>query len=815
MSFIDVIIPLPIKQTFTYRVRAAEAAFLRPGMRVVVPFGRNKLRTALVLGVGTQELPEYQTKEIDQILDKQPIVTKTQLAFWQWMADYYMCTLGEVMKAALPGAMLLESETFIQVLNSDPNQWSDLSDAEYLVMEALLAQPQLSVDQVRAILSRSAVMGVIYALIDRGLVAVQEQLDDKYKPLMRRFVRLNPEILDQDTLNQVLDSLTRAPKQRELMMYLLAKPHQEEIQQTHLLKAIKTTAAVINSLVEKKWLLIQQRAIDRVPAHQGAVETLTALSSAQHEALNQIKTYFDHGSVCLLHGITSSGKTRLYMHLMQDYLQKGKQILFVVPEIALTTQLILRLQRFYGRQVGVYHSRQSPAERVELFQKVKNGAPEVQIVVGARSAIFLPFTDLGLVVLDESHEPSLKQHSPAPRYHGRDAAIMLAHLHGAKVLLGSATPSLESFYNTEQKKFGLVSLTERFGGVSLPEIDLVDLAQQYRKKLMQQHFSAPLIKAIEQTLTNKEQVVLFQNRRGYSAMIECLTCGLVPQCPDCDVSLTYHSHQELLRCHYCGHQRGVPQQCAGCGGIELDRIGLGTQQIEQSLEALFPEARIARMDQDTTKGKHAFTQLIERMNQGEIDILVGTQMLAKGLDFDKVSLVGILNADQLMNFPDFRAQERAFQLMAQVSGRAGRRGMQGRVIIQTYTPDHQLLAQVVQGDYMGMYQHQSLQRQQFQYPPFCKLIRVTIKHRDLRLSQSAATWLFNVITQKLGTLVLGPVAPPVSRIRNQYIQQLLIKIPQNQSLSGTKGFLTKLQQRFHAHKEFARVTLAFDVDPIN
>ena len=503
------------------------------------------------------------------------------------------------------------------------------------------------------------------------------------------------------------------------------------------------------------------------------------------------------------------------MHLMQRFIAGGKQVLFIVPEIALTTQLIRRLQRFYGPQVGVYHSRQTPAERVELFQKVKKGDPSVHIVVGARSAVFLPFKDLGLVVLDESHEPSLKQHSPAPRYHGRDAAIMLAHLNSAKVLLGSATPSLETYYNAQQNKFGLVSLNERFGGATLPTIELVDLAEQYRKKLMRQHFSAPLITAIEETLSRKEQVVLFQNRRGFSAMIECLTCGHIPQCPDCDVSLTYHSHQEVLRCHYCGHQQGVPHACMACAGPQLDRIGLGTQQIELNLQSLFPAARLARMDQDTTKGKHAFTQLIERMNQGEIDILIGTQMLAKGLDFDRVSLVGILNADQLMNFPDFRAQERAYQLMSQVSGRAGRRGIQGRVIIQTYTPGHQLLQQVVAGDYKAMYDQQSQQREQFQYPPFCKLIRVTIKHRDLKLSQAAATWLFKVIEQKMGSLVLGPVAPPVSRIRNQYIQQLLIKVPQQQSLSKTKGFVTKVWQRFIAQKEFARVSVSFDVDPVN
>ena len=815
MPFIDVIVPLPINQTFTYRVREAEAAFLRPGMRVVVPFGRNKLRTALVYGVSAQEVPDYQTKEIDQILDERPIVTPMQLSFWQWMARYYMCTLGEVMKAALPGAMLLESETFIASLNPDPDSWENLSDAEFLIMEALSAQPRLSIDEVRSILSRSSVMGVVYALIARGLIEVQEQLDDKYKPLMRRFVRLNPDILGDSSLKLILEGLSRAPKQRELILYLLSKPHTEEIQQTQLLKATQATSSTLNALIEKQWVLAQEHAVDRLLPHEGPTEVLSELSPAQKQAFNQVNTYFDQGNVCLLHGITSSGKTRVYMHLMKRFIAGGKQVLFILPEIALTTQLIMRLQRFYGSQVGVYHSRQTAAERVELFQKVKEGDPSVQIVVGARSAVFLPFKDLGLVVLDESHEPSLKQHSPAPRYHGRDAAIMLAHLNGAKVLLGSATPSLETYYNAQQKKFGLVSLNERFGGATLPTIELVDLAEQYRKKLMRQHFSAPLITAIEETLSRGEQVVLFQNRRGFSAMIECLTCGHIPQCPDCDVSLTYHSHQEVLRCHYCGHQQGVPQNCMACGGPKLDRIGLGTQQIELSIQSLFPEARLARMDQDTTQGKYAFTQLINRMNQGEIDILVGTQMLAKGLDFDRVSLVGILNADQLMNFPDFRAQERAYQLMSQVSGRAGRRGIQGRVIIQTYTPGHQLLQQVVAGDYKSMYDQQNQQREQFQYPPFCKLIRVTIKHRDINLSQAAAIWLFKVIEQKMGSLVLGPVAPPVSRIRNQYIQQLLIKVPQQQSLSKTKGFVTKVWQRFIAQNEFARVSVSFDVDPVN
>ncbi|KRO66824.1 MAG: hypothetical protein ABR84_03165 [Cryomorphaceae bacterium BACL21 MAG-121220-bin10] len=499
---------------------------------------------------------------------------------------------------------------------------------------------------------------------------------------------------------------------------------------------------------------------------------------------------------------------------MDQYLQQGQQVLFMVPEIALTTQLIGRLQYYFGAKVGVYHSKYSNAERIELYHKVAQGAASAQIIIGARSALFLPFKNLGLVIVDEAHEPSFKQYNPSPRYHGRDAAIMLAHQHKAKVILGSATPSLESYQNALQGKYGLVTLSERYGKVMMPEIVLIDLKEKYKKKRMNGHFSDQLIEAINEVLREGQQVLLFQNRRGFAPVVECLTCGVAPQCPDCDVSLTYHKHKEQLCCHYCGFHQVMPSDCHACGSTTLDHKGFGTEQIETELMELFPDKVIARMDQDTTRGKHAYAKLMDRMDDREIDILVGTQMLAKGLDFEHVQLVGVLNADHLLNFPDFRAHERAYQLLSQVSGRAGRRQKRGLVLIQSYDPNHRILQQVSTCDFEGMFFEQKEQRHQFKYPPFYKLIKVTLKHRDFAVVDKAGFWLTQVLNRGLAPHVLGPVSPSVGRIRNQYLKTLLIKIPQDQSPSKIKAYMHKALQRFAAQKEFARVQVVMDVDAL-
>mgnify|MGYP002628039357 CR=1 FL=1 len=815
MPFIDVILPLPIKQTFTYQVREAEAAYLCPGMRVVVPFGKNKLHTGVVYGVLTHDPPNYQTKEIDQILDTSPSVTLEQIAFWEWMAGYYMCSLGEVMRAALPSALLLESETHIAINTALDIAEIDLSDDEYLVLQALQAQPMLSINDVRSILDRTSVMGILQGLINRDLVLLQETLYEAYKPLVRRYVRMVPSYLEEAQMQLMLIQLERAPKQRDTILQLImATQASEEIETLALQKKSNATSSVINALADKGYVSIYEKEKQRNIYQGDAVHEFGGLSAPQQEAFDEICAAHSKLDVCLLHGVTSSGKTEVYIQLMDQYLQQGQQVLFMVPEIALTTQLIGRLQYYFGAKVGVYHSKYSNAERIELYHKVAQGAASAQIIIGARSALFLPFKNLGLVIVDEAHEPSFKQYNPSPRYHGRDAAIMLAHQHKAKVILGSATPSLESYQNALQGKYGLVTLSERYGKVMMPEIVLIDLKEKYKKKRMNGHFSDQLIEAINEVLREGQQVLLFQNRRGFAPVVECLTCGVAPQCPDCDVSLTYHKHKEQLCCHYCGFHQVMPSDCHACGSTTLDHKGFGTEQIETELMELFPDKVIARMDQDTTRGKHAYAKLMDRMDDREIDILVGTQMLAKGLDFEHVQLVGVLNADHLLNFPDFRAHERAYQLLSQVSGRAGRRQKRGLVLIQSYDPNHRILQQVSTCDFEGMFFEQKEQRHQFKYPPFYKLIKVTLKHRDFAVVDKAGFWLTQVLNRGLAPHVLGPVSPSVGRIRNQYLKTLLIKIPQDQSPSKIKAYMHKALQRFAAQKEFARVQVVMDVDAL-
>ena len=815
MPFIDVILPLPIKQTFTYQVREAEAAYLCPGMRVVVPFGKNKLHTGVVYGVLTHDPPNYQTKEIDQILDTSPSVTLEQIAFWEWMAGYYMCSLGEVMRAALPSALLLESETHIAINTALDIAEIDLSDDEYLVLQALQAQPMLSINDVRSILDRTSVMGILQGLINRDLVLLQETLYEAYKPLVRRYVRMVPSYLEEAQMQLMLIQLERAPKQRDTILQLImATQASEEIETLALQKKSNATSSVINALADKGYVSIYEKEKQRNIYQGDAVHEFGGLSAPQQEAFDEICAAHSKLDVCLLHGVTSSGKTEVYIQLMDQYLQQGQQVLFMVPEIALTTQLIGRLQYYFGAKVGVYHSKYSNAERIELYHKVAQGAASAQIIIGARSALFLPFKNLGLVIVDEAHEPSFKQYNPSPRYHGRDAAIMLAHQHKAKVILGSATPSLESYQNALQGKYGLVTLSERYGKVMMPEIVLIDLKEKYKKKRMNGHFSDQLIEAINEVLRDGQQVLLFQNRRGFAPVVECLTCGVAPQCPDCDVSLTYHKHKEQLCCHYCGFHQVMPSDCHACGSTTLDHKGFGTEQIETELMELFPDKVIARMDQDTTRGKHAYAKLMDRMDDREIDILVGTQMLAKGLDFEHVQLVGVLNADHLLNFPDFRAHERAYQLLSQVSGRAGRRQKRGLVLIQSYDPNHRILQQVSTCDFEGMFFEQKEQRHQFKYPPFYKLIKVTLKHRDFAVVDKAGFWLTQVLNRGLAPHVLGPVSPSVGRIRNQYLKTLLIKIPQDQSPSKIKAYMHKALQRFAAQKEFARVQVVMDVDAL-
>jgi len=730
------------------------------------------------------------------------------------MAGYYMCTLGEIIRAALPSAFLLESETIVSLATKEPLDESLFTDDEFLVYEALMHQSMLHINDIKNILDRANVVKILEGLLKKNIIAVHEELFDQYKPKLKRYLKLKSPYQTEEKLKEVLETLSRAPKQKEVLMnlFMMQAQTKKPVEALSLQKKSDTSASVINVLIEKDILEEYHIQKDRVQYTGDAASEIKELNEAQQEALSEIKTSFTEHDTALLHGVTSSGKTEIYVRLISEMIASGKQVLYMLPEIALTTQLITRLQFYFSDKVSVYHSKYSVNERVEVWNNVLANKPKAQIVIGARSSLFLPFSNLGFVIVDEEHEPSFKQYNPSPRYHARDAGIVLANLHKAKVLLGSATPSLETYHNAKADKYGLATLKKRFGNVLMPEIELVDIKEKSRKKLMKGHFSDRLLEAMQETLENGEQVILFQNRRGFSPIIECTTCGVSPQCPNCDVSLTYHQYKKELRCHYCGYHMAMLHACMACGSETLDNKGFGTEQIETELKTLFPDYKVARMDQDTTKGKHAYAKLIERLEEGDIDILVGTQMLAKGLDFRNIGLVGVMNADNLLNFPDFRAHERSFQLLQQVSGRAGRTKKRGLVLIQTYNPYHQILQQVSTNDFEGMYSQQTEERYQYKYPPYYRTIKITCKDRSFDKMQRASRWFAQALSIKLNENVLGPESPPVGRIRNQYITNILVKIPKEQSLIKTKAIIAKVDRSFNSIKEFSSVRIIIDVD---
>jgi len=813
--YIDVILPLPLDNLFTYEVSSAEADFLKAGSRVAVPFGKTKIYTAIVSKIHNKKPLVYEAKPIEQILDNSPIVTSTQLEFWFWISKYYMCTVGEVMKAALPGAFLLESETLIE-LDKDFNiDISILNDQEYLIIEALQRQSSLKINEVMQLLDKKSVLPVINAMVAKNILVVNQEIFEQYKPKLLRYVKLHDRYKVEAEMHQLLDDLSKAPKQREAILtwfqdYATTK-------KPVLLKTLSNesgvSSSVIKSLINKDVFIEYHLKTDRIQFDLDDPEKSFKLNEWQEQAFNEIQENLEQDEVCLLHGVTSSGKTEIYIKSIEKVIAQGKQVLYLLPEIALTSQLVSRLQAYFGEQVLVYHSKYSVNERMEVYSHVLNNNEKAKIILGARSSIFLPFHDLGLIVVDEEHETTFKQFDPAPRYNARDASVVLANIHNAKVILGSATPSLESFYNATHNKYKLVTLDRRFGNVQLPEIEVVDLQEKYKKKKMTGHFSDRLMAEIKITLEEGEQVILFQNRRGYSPILECITCGHSPQCPNCDVSLTYHNFSNQLRCHYCGYHMAMQKQCMACGSADLTTKGFGTEQIETELKALLPEANIGRMDLDTTRGKHGHQKIISAFEQESIDVLVGTQMLSKGLDFRKVRLVGIMNADNLLNFPDFRAHERSFQLMLQVAGRAGRTKNQGKVLIQTYNPYHRIVQQVSSGDYLGMFKEQLEDRYQYKYPPFYKLIKFTLKSRDYSKTNEAAEWVATALRNVFLEHVLGPEFPAVARIRNEYYKNILLKIPSQQSLGKTKAHINKILSSFNSIGNWRAVRIIINVDP--
>ena len=811
--FVNVVLPLAISKAYTYRVPQNLVNNIAIGKRVVVQFGRNRVYTAIIFSISDKAPVGYEAKYILDVLDEFPIVTAQQLALWEWMSAYYLCTLGEVMQAALPSALKLASETKV-TLNPDAEyDKSTLTDKEFLLLDALEIQPLLAISEIVKILDQKTVFPILRALFDKGMITISEELTEKYRAKTKTYVQLNSFYADAANRKDLFDLLERAPKQVDVLQaYLQLAKTQNEIAKSDLLEASDASAATLQALVAKEVFTLVEQEVSRLSGVEADLAAEFTLSIPQHEALNQLKASLQEKEVCLVHGVTASGKTEIYIRLIEEYLAKGKQVLYLLPEIGLTTQVIQRLQKIFGTKIGVYHSKFNDNERAEIWQKVLIG--DYQVVLGARSAVFLPFNNLGLVVVDEEHENSFKQFDPAPRYHARDSAVFLASLFKAKVVLGSATPSFESYYNAKIGKYGLITLSERYGGVQLPDIQVVSIPDETKRKTMQSHFTSVLLSEIKGALARKEQIILFQNRRGYAPVLLCATCGYTPKCINCEVSLTYHKSSGKLHCHYCGYRQDTVPLCPACGSTKIEHKGFGTEKVEDELSLIFPEARIARMDVDATRTKYGFQQLISDFEDKKIDILVGTQMVAKGLDFANVSTIGILNADSMLNFPDFRAFERSYQLLAQVSGRAGRRDIRGKVIVQAHDIHHRVLQQVIDNDYEGLFQTELIERRNYKYPPLYRLISLCIKHKDPVKLNQIAEYVAALLRQQFGGRVLGPEAPFVNRIRNYYLQDILLKVEkEGLSAQKVKIALQQILQSFEQEVLSKGCIIQVDVDP--
>ena len=812
--FIDVLLPLPLPKPFTYWVTEEEYNFLTPGFRVGVPFGKSKMYTGIIYAKHQVAPQTYEPKTIEVILDDHPVVTNEQIRLWEWMSAYYLCSMGSVLRAALPSALLLTSETLIRKNNEVEVKEDDLSDDEYFIYEAL-DKKTLTVDEIRKIVERKHIFPLIQSLLEKDLIQSYQELKEKFKPKRVRYVQIVEAYRADQKLEQLFEVLNKAPKQSALLLGIYSiEPRLEQwTKASLLLKQTGSTSAALKTLLDKGYVSESFFEEDRIPYVPSTFKSEIKLSLKQKEAFDSLEKQFKNQDVVLLEGVTSSGKTEVYFDLMEQVLAKNKQVLYLLPEISLTSQMIHRLQDRFGSKVVVYHSKFSIHERVEVWNNIIKKQEKAQIILGARSSVLLPFRDLGLIIVDEEHESSFKQFDPAPRYHARDTAIVLGKTQGAKVLLGSATPSIETRFNVERKKYGYAQLKARFGGILMPRIECIDLKEAHRKKEMTGFFSKELITAIKSVLENNKQVILFQNRRGYAPVMECFTCGHIPQCTNCDVTLTYHQYNQQLRCHYCGYHIAKPISCSACGSNSLNVKGMGTQQIEEQVNELFPEYQVARMDWDSTRGKRSFDNIIDSFTQGEVQILVGTQMLTKGLDFKNVALVGVLNADPLLNFPEFRAHERSFQMLSQVAGRSGRFKEQGQVLIQSYTPEHPVLLQVINNDYEKLFSTQLRERKEYQYPPFFRLIRITLKSKDYYQVDQASQWLGNALNLSLQGSVLGPVDPSIARVRNLYHKQLLIKFLDNASRNKVKEIVVSSLKSFEAIGAYRSIRVSIDVDP--
>lgn len=812
-TFAEVILPLALPKAYTYAVPPDLTHLLKVGMRVEVQFGKNKLYAALVENITHTAPKAYTPKPLLSILDLRPIAYPIQFKFWKWMADYYCCTLGEVMNASMPAGLKLSSEARLIISPIFDGNYTELEDDEYMLAEALAIQNEMTVGDVQKLLNKKTVYPIINKLLEQKIIYLKEELKTKYKPKLVTCVRLAESYrADATTLKDAFARVGNANRQMEtLLAYVQLSKQQQVITRKELCELAQVSTSVVNALVKKKIFELYDKSVSRLASYEEALEDRKELSPQQERAISEIQATFKEKNVVLLHGVTGSGKTRVYMELIEKAIANGEQVLYLLPEIALTTQLVTRLQKIFGDNIAVYHSRMNNNERVEIWHETFKGKP---IILSARSGIFLPFANLKLIIVDEEHDPSFKQTDPSPRYNARDMAVLMAQMHNAKVILGTATPSVETYHNTKKAKYGLVEMPERFGGIKLPEIKIIDAKKETQQRTMKSHFTSALINILKETLDRGEQAILFQNRRGYAPRISCNTCGWNAQCVNCDISLTYHKYSSNLKCHLCSYENSIPKLCPACGSSKLSIKGFGTEKIEDELQIFFPDARIGRMDWDTVKTKNAHARIIRNFEDKKIDILVGTQMVTKGLDFDNVTLVGVLSADHLLYFPDFRATERAFQLMTQVSGRSGRKKKQGRVIIQAFNTDHPVLEEVLKNDYQGSFQREITERQGFHYPPFYRLISVTLKHKKREKLDEGAKLFSRIIKGRLKSRVLGPTVPNVSRIRTYYIMNILIKLELSHTLiKSTKDLLMDTAVAVKREKGLSSLKINIDVDP--
>ena len=820
--FVNVLLPLPLTNLYTYSITAKQQRELNRGSRVIVQFGTRKYYTAIVIDIHNLHPENYEVKQIISILDNTPIVNEYQLMFWQWISDYYMCTEGEVYKAALPSGLKLESETRIFAKTVD-FQDKNISASDELILNTLNKNNGITLRQLNAFSDKKISIGVIKSMLEKGYIGIEEKLLQKYQPKLKTYIRLAATYHGANKLNDLIDKLERAPKQLSLLLKYINSlnvhdsKNKIEIEKATFLKRSEISVSILNQLIKKGVFETYDKEISRLEIKSNHLTNVASLNKNQIKALENIKNNFGHNNVVLIHGVTSSGKTEIYFHLIQEQLNHKKQVLYLLPEIALTAQIINRLKSVFGNKVGIYHSGFNNSERLEVYENIlgqlKNEQQQYQIILGTRSSVFLPFGNLGLIIIDEEHENSYKQFDPAPRYHARDAAIILAKIHGAKVLLGSATPSLESYYNSLSGKYGLVELNERYLDLEMPEIKIVDLVSVRKRKEMHSHFSTLLINSIEKALKNKEQIILFQNRRGFSPYLECDNCGWIPVCKNCDVSLTYHKKFNRLICHYCGYSVNNPKKCESCGSVSILSRGFGTEKIEDEINIMFPDAKIARLDLDNARSHNSYTKIISGFESGDIDILIGTQMVSKGLDFGNVQVVGILNADNMLNYPDFRSYERSYQLMAQVSGRAGRKNKRGLVIIQTSDPKNSIISSVVNNNFKQMFDEQIIDRKTFKYPPHYRLVLLVIKNKDKTVVNKGADELALTLKTVFGQRIIGPEFPIVSRIQKWYIKNILIKFEKDSGLSENKKKLKEMIEDFNSKRKFSNLQIAINVDP--